>query len=436
MNNENFKGTKVVRILISVLVAICIWVFVDDTGGYVVTVNVTDIPVEFLGEGTLADRGLMLLDDTESTFSLEVSGTKKALMTLDTAKIRVQVDLTDVTAAGQQSIGVKARYPTGFDSSKVSMKPKDRSSFNISANVGELYRKSVELRCDIQGAVADGNIAGELQFQPETLEVRGQQSEVENISYAKVTLVIDDATETVSQTLDYKLYDALGREVSGANIHPVVDQIQVLMPVYVIKELPLEINFIESPGSSLDNVTYKIEPGSIKVYGDAALLRDINSIKLDDFDLSSISSKATYYYQIPLPDGCENLSNISRATMTIEFNDLVVDTLTTEQIGYENPPEGKEVSILTNQIQVTLRGTSVDVGALTPEDVTVVADLRDVSSASGSYTVPAEVRLNSEGDIGVGGSYQIRVHISDPVVPEEPDAPETGGDGEHSNQEQ
>ena len=140
MNNENFKGTKVVRILISLLVAICIWVFVDDTGGYVVTVNVMDIPVEFLYEATLADRGLMLLDDTESTVSLELSGTKKALMTLDTSKIRVQVDLTDVTAAGQQSISFKARYPAGFDSSKVSMKPKDRISFNISANVGELYR--------------------------------------------------------------------------------------------------------------------------------------------------------------------------------------------------------------------------------------------------------------------------------------------------------
>ncbi|MDY3282383.1 CdaR family protein [Dysosmobacter sp.] len=436
MNNENFNGTKAVRILVSLLVAICIWVFVDDAGGYVVTVNAADIPVEFLGEATLADRGLMLLDDTESTFSLEISGTKKALMTLDTSKIRVQVDLTDVTAAGQQSVAVKARYPSGFDSSKVSMKPKDRSSFNISANVGELYRKSVEIRCDIQGAVADGYIAGELQFQPGTLEVRGQQSEVENISYARVTLVIDNATETVSETLDYRLYDDLGREVSGANIHPVTDQIQVLLPVYVIKELPLEVNFIESPGSSLDNVTYRIEPASIKVYGDAALLRDINSIKLDDFDLSSISSKSTFYYQIPLPDGCENLSSISRATMIIEFNDLVVDTLTTGQIAYENPPEGKEISILTNQIQVTLRGTSVDVGALTPEDVTVVADLRDVSSASGSYTVPAEVRLNSDGDIGVIGSYQIRINISDPVVPEEPEEPETGGEEDNSNQEQ
>ena len=64
MNNENFNGTKIVRILISLLVAICIWVFVDDTGGYVVTVNVMDIPVEFLYEATLADRGRMMLDDT------------------------------------------------------------------------------------------------------------------------------------------------------------------------------------------------------------------------------------------------------------------------------------------------------------------------------------------------------------------------------------
>ena len=48
---------------------------------YETTVSVENIPVEFYGEDTyLADKGLMLLDDTESTVSVEVSGSKTALM--------------------------------------------------------------------------------------------------------------------------------------------------------------------------------------------------------------------------------------------------------------------------------------------------------------------------------------------------------------------
>ena len=69
-------------------------------------------------------------------------------------------------------------------------------------------------------------------------------------------------------------------------------------------------------------------------------------------------------------------------------------------------------------------------------DITVVADLSDISSASGNYTVPAEIRLNTTGDIAIIGSYQIRVNISeppppppDPPAPVEPETPtETSAD--------
>ena len=95
-------------------------------------------------------------------------------------------------------------------------------------------------------------------------------------------------------------------------------------------------------------------------------------------------------------------------------------TVTTSRIEYENAPEGKTVTVLTSDLPVTLRGTSADVNAVTPEDVILLADLRDVSSASGSYTVPVEVRVDTNGDVGVVGTYQIRITISDIVEDEEP----------------
>ena len=426
MRNNQGDKANALYILISVLVAIAIWIYVDRSGNggsaYETTVSVENIPVEFYGEDTyLADKGLMLLDDTESTVSVEVSGSKTALMKLDVSAIRVRADVSDITSTGTQSISWRVIFPTSFDSSNVSYKPKKPSTYAVSVNVGELYRKSVDVRCDIQGAVAEGYIAGEVQCQPNVLELRGQQAEVEKISYAKVVLPIDNIKETTTQTLTYKLYDENDREVDSVNVHPVTDRIQVVLPVNVIKELPLVINFVEAPGSRVANLDYTIEPLSVTVSGDAALLRDVDSIVLEEsFDLESFSGEATYNYQITLPDGCENLSGVTRATLKIRYKDLVTATVTTSRIEYENAPEGKTVTVLTSDLPVTLRGTSADVNAVTPEDVILLADLRDVSSASGSYTVPVEVRVDTYGDVGVVGTYQIRITISDIVEDEEP----------------
>lgn len=426
MRNNQGDKANALYILISILVAIAIWIYVDSSGNggsaYETTVSVENIPVEFYGEDTyLADKGLMLLDDTESTVSVEVSGSKTALMKLDVSAIRVRADVSDITSTGTQSISWRVIFPTSFDSSNVSYKPKKPSTYAVSVNVGELYRKSVDVRCDIQGAVAEGYIAGEVQCQPNVLELRGQQAEVEKISYAKVVLPIDNIKETTTQTLTYKLYDENDREVDSVNVHPVTDRIQVVLPVNVIKELPLVINFVEAPGSRVANLDYTIEPLSVTVSGDAALLRDVDSIMLEEsFDLESFSGEATYNYQITLPDGCENLSGVTRATLKIRYKDLVTATVTTSRIEYENAPEGKTVTVLTSDLPVTLRGTSADVNAVTPEDVILLADLRDVSSASGSYTVPVEVRVDTNGDVGVVGTYQIRITISDIVEDEEP----------------
>lgn len=42
----------------------------------------------------------------------------------------------------------------------------------------------------------------------------------------------------------------------------------------------------------------------------------------------------------------------------------------------------------------------------------VVVDLAELSSATGSYTVPAKVTVNG-GDVGVSGSYAVQVTIRD-----------------------
>lgn len=410
MNSDKRRNSF--YLVISILVALGIWVYVDITQDITASKEVSNIPVEFQGEDTtLAERGLMLLPDSETSINLKLEGAKSILAQLDTAKLRVQADLSAVTETGIQTVPCRVIYPEYKFSSRLTATT-PTNSFNITIDVGELYSREVEIRCDIQGTVAEGYIAGEPQFTPEKLELRGPQEEVDAVSYAKVSLNIEDATETVDQALPYVLYNEAGEPISGGDIHAVQDEIRVVLPVDVVKELPLEIDFQEFPGLSKNNVSYQIEPASIVVSGEASLLNDVDRLVLDSFDLSQLGGNEVYHYVIQLPEGCTNLSGVTRATLTISFIDLIQDTRTATEFQAENVPEGKSVTILTDELTVRIQGTAADVAAVRDRDITVRADLQEVSAASGTYTVPAEILISTGGDVGVVGTYQVTVILS------------------------
>ena len=410
MNSDKRRNSF--YLVISILVALGIWVYVDITQDITASKEISNIPVEFQGEDTtLAERGLMLLPDSETTIDLKLEGAKSILAQLDTAKLRVQADLSAVTETGIQTVPCRVIYPEYKFSSRLTATT-PTNSFNITIDVGELYSREVEIRCDIQGTVAEGYIAGEPQFTPEKLELRGPQEEVDAVSYAKVSLNIEDATETVDQALPYVLYNEAGEPISGGDIHAVQDEIRVVLPVDVVKELPLEIDFQEFPGLSKNNVSYRIEPASIVVSGEASLLNDVDRLVLDSFDLSQLGGNEVYHYVIQLPEGCTNLSGVTRATLTISFIDLIQDTRTATEFQAENVPEGKSVTILTDELTVRIQGTAADVAAVHDRDITVRADLQEVSAASGTYTVPAEILISTGGDVGVVGTYQVTVILS------------------------
>jgi YbbR domain-containing protein len=412
MQSNISRGKRILYIVLSVVIAIGIWAYVDSVKDYTVYSRTYTLPVTFAGENTtLADRGLMLLDDSDASIKLKFEGSRKLIAQLEPSKVHVQVDLSDVTETGKQNLSYKIVYPNNKFSKGISSV--SASSYTVFVDIGELYSKSVEIRCDIQGEVADGYIAGAVKTVPEKLELRGQQEDVDAVSYAKVTLDIDNAQESVTKSLNYQLYDKNNKLIRDTgNIHPVANLIKVTLPVNVVKELPLKVNFTEYAGASLSNVDYSISPAEITVSGPAEKLKDVDSIVLSEFDLSKLGGAAEYHYAITVPDECENLSGVTKATMKIAFKDMGTSTLNVKNIECRNVPEGKTVTVLTDELSVKLRGKSSDLKSITANDIQITADLSDVSSASGSYTVPATIKVNSDGDVGVVGTYQIKITIS------------------------
>ena len=221
--------------------------------------------------------------------------------------------------------------------------------------------------------------------------------------------------------MNYYGVDGVG--VVGAGIRTTVEKVQVSLPVFVTKELRLTMNYIDAPGARIRNMKHVLDPGTIMVSGPAETLRDRETIVLGDFDLLSVgNTESTHTYGITVPDGCTNLSGVTRSTLTISYPDKTSASVVTDRIRFENAPEGKNLEVQTPETVVSIFGTEADVDAVTGENITLVADLSDYSSALGSYTVPAVVEIDSGGDIGIAGTYEIQVAIREPG--DEPEIPD------------
>ena len=82
-----------------------------------------------------------------------------------------------------------------------------------------------------------------------------------------------------------------------------------------------------------------------------------------------------------------------------------------DNIRYVNEPEGCQVTIVTQERTVQVRGREEDLDLISASQLRIVADLSEYTSP-GTYSVPVRVYLDSSSTVGVIGEYTITVTIS------------------------
>lgn len=408
------QSRKIFLIIGSILAAIAIWFYVDTVKITNVTTTVRKIPVEFSGENTvLADNGLMLLSGYDTTIDLRLKGPRKVLWKLNKDQIRIVADTSKITDTGIQSLPYQVVYPDNVQPNSIQVE--SASAYSITVTVGELDTKEVPIHCEITGKIADGFLSEELVLDPAQLVLHAQRDDLLNVAYAKVSLDVSGAQKTVTQTLEFQLYDYNDIPINNEKIRAATNLIQATLPVKGVKKVPLKINFIEAPGSTMAHMDYSIDPEAVVLVGDKDILDSVNEIVLDTIYLQDLAESQSLRYEIPLPEGCylkEESSEV--ATVTIVVSGISEQTITASNFILENVPTGFVVESVTKQLDITVRGIQSEVSALTGDKLEITADLSEITE-EGSYTVPVTIIVPGSKNVGIKGNYQIIVNVSKPT---------------------
>ena len=422
-----FSRRKALQVVISILVAIAVWVYVDVEKAPDRTKTIRDIPVEFSGESTtLADKNLMLLSGYDTTVDLTIKGPKRELVKISKDNVRLVASTSSIDSVGVHTLRWDPIYPDGVQSSSLTVDW--ASKYKVTVTVGELYTKEVPVNCTITGQVADGYFTGETVLDPTSLVLRGQRDDLLNVAYAKLTVNISGATRSVIQTESVQLYDNDDNPVDNGNIRTNASLIQAKVPVLTTKEVSLAVELSGVPGVAGQSIKTTVTPTSVRLIGEADVLENINEIVLATLYIEDLDLWQQNSYVVTAPDGTWLANSNEVATVEITMEGIEETTVTVDTFSYTNVPSGLYPEI-TGGLDVRLWGLADELAEIDAAALTAMADLSGITEP-GSYRVPVTVTISGYRDVAVKGSYEVTVYITDtepaPVPPADTDGqPET-----------
>lgn len=415
MNKTNpmrkIYNSRVFWAIMSLLISFALWVYVTSVEGDEISKPLRGVKVELVGEELLRDSKNMVITDLDtSTVSIEVKGPRRIVGSLDAADVVARIDVSKLSQAAYNSQQYTLHFLNGVNASDVQIV--SRSPETVSFMVSKQTTKTVPVRGGFEGEIAEGYTAETPVFEPSTITITGAEAYIKDVEYAWVTFgrdIVADSTYTVDT--GFTLMNEAGEPCSTTEISCSTETVSASLPMLEIKDVLLGVDVIDGAGANSSNIKITIEPTTVTLAGDSAILSGIKRIILDTVDLTDFASTFSETYTIPIDNELKNLTGVTEAKVTIEVIGLETRIFKVRNISCINTANGMAADIITQSIDVILRGTAEQLNAVKSENIRAVADLADYKDSTGSYMPNAKIYVDGVTGVGAIGENPISVEI-------------------------
>lgn len=396
--------------VVSLLASLALWVYVTSMQTSEFTQTFYGVEVKLVGEDTLRDtRNMVITDLDTSTVTVRVKGPRRVVASLDASDLKACVDVSKLSRSAYTTQQYYISYPDGTDTTDINDSYK--SPGTVSFMVSPLNTKTIQVRGSFDGSLAEGYTAETPVFEPATITVSGADANLKDVSYAWVTFGKDEVDSTYKVETGFTLMNERGEECSTVGLTCSEDVVTATLPLLLVKEIPLSVDVIEGSGATKANTKIKIEPDRITLAGDSAVLSGMNKLVLDTIDLTEFEKTLSMTYTIPIDNEMNNLTGVTEAKVTLEIVGLETKTFKVKNISCTNVTEGYTATIISEGIDVVMRGTPEQLARLKAENIRAVADLTDYNESAGQFMPTVKIVVDGFTDVGAVGENTISIEI-------------------------
>ena len=400
--------------IVSILLGIIVWFSIINV------VNpqnetVVKVPVQIDMTGSIPEHyGLSLLNQDEPIYTtVKVKGPRTNIFTFDNSEITATANLSSVTEAGTYSIDIQVRSDDN-NLEIVSVEPA-----SVFLEFDKIVTRSFDIALDITGEVADGYVLTDSQVYPKTVDIKGPENVVTNISRVYIPVNIENKTEGQKATSEVIIENTDGTLADKSKLTLSSEMVSYSYDIYYTKTLPLSIDIKNDIGGDESSYTkVEISPQNVTVYGEKSVLDAMTEVKLDNvISLDSITGKSqAYVFTLPENETFSYLPGQDlTANVTVTFDNSVrtqIYTLSKSRISkfaFVNLPDGKTATIKTSSLKVPVRSLPSYLTTLSSASISGTIDFSQQND-KGQYLV--NISIDTSSPYGITQRIYVDVDLS------------------------
>lgn len=405
-----FRNNKFILVL-SVIVAVCIWINLSLSDTNESTATVSNIPVQVNLSDEALDNGLQIFSGNDQNASVTVTGNRVTLGS-------VTADDIIISAPTAGTITTSGTYPLSLTSKKANASDNFEITSSVSPSVITIFvdhfkEASFDVEPKLTYKVSEGYHA-DVTLSSDSITVSGPQTEISKISYVSIEGEIKgELKEDTTLDCEVKLYDNSGSELTNNMLTLSETTVTAAFSVMSEKEIPLSVSWDNKPSGLNVDKYISISPAKILVTAPKDVLDKLESIPTEKVDFTSLTNKKTTLdLDIELPAKCFNLSEIERVTATVDLSSFKSKRISAKQFNVTGLGVGYSYSVSTESIDVQIVGPSKQLSAVTSSDIICNISTAGLDGTTGSISLPVKVGIKGNDACWAYGTYKANVYVT------------------------
>lgn len=302
LNNKTFLR------IISLIIAVMLWVYVMGEINPETKEKINDIEVTFVNTQELADRGLAVVHDEDIMVNAVIKGKRSAVNDAKNTGISATVEVSDCSK-GNNTEKIDFNLPEG-----VSLESAD--SETVSFKVEESAEEEVPVKIDFVGASEAGDsVPWAYDTSPETVKIIGAKSSVKKVDCVKGTItgnVVSGSAKTVD--VDLIPVNKGGKELKGIMLES--SKAQTTIRLMTLRDVDVNITAKNlEDGLEVESIS---GVDSIRLIGVSDVVKEINELEAT-VDLSGEKGECEKELKIELPENVYIYDSDTKYTVTVEL---------------------------------------------------------------------------------------------------------------------
>lgn len=372
---------------------------------------VYDVPIEVYLPDMALEQGYKIYNQNVTRAKVSIKGNSLTVNQIKSGDIQVMAQqVSTVSGSGEYTfnlIAIKKGQLTDYE--VVSIEPG-----TVVVEVDRSRELTMQVESQINYTTDDEHYVSAPELSVASVTLSGPEAVLNRIAKVGVEY---DVKEVLKETKIFStpiyLYDSQGNKIVDDCVQVSATQTDVTLIVLNKKELPITLKYKNQPSNfDLDKSKIKITPEVIDVGVPVEMTEELSGISIGELDLSKLSPDTNVFeMDILLPDGVNNLNNITTAKVEFDLSDYQTRTIDISNFQVKNTNDTKRTTVTTRSLSVTIVAPKSILDEIIDSDIVAEIDMGGINVV-GNTEVPANIIVNSSsGSVWVFGDYKVNIYV-------------------------